>query len=206
MDLLPQDPRASRLTAIGLLVAVVGLVYLVFFHFTFVQPWLAAGDRIQELEQQLARYRSVAAQRAELERQLEKVRTFQKTNDYFLTGASANLAGAQLSRRLKQIIASRTPSGSQCRVTTTTALPNREPERFVRVSVGVHMRCELEGLRKVLYALESGSPFVFLDNVMLSQQCTYQRGGGCRERYMMADFNMYGYLRKRGGTDSGVSL
>lgn len=196
MDLLPQGRNQNRLTALGLLVAVAGLVYLVLFHFTFVRPYAEAGERISQLETQLARYRSVSAQRDELTRQLQKVSAFQQNNDYFLSGSSVELAAAALAERLKQIVAANAGAANSCQVIATRTEATREPERFQRVSVNVRMRCDIEQFRTVLYELESGSPFVFINNVTIWQQCVRARGGGCQDRFLDVSFDMYGYLNQ----------
>lgn len=199
MELLPQGRNANRFTAIGLLLAAVAVVYLVFFHFTFVQPWVQAGDRLEKLEKQLANFLAVSAQRDELKKQLAKVRRFQTNNDYFLQEDTVSLAGAALASRLKQIVEHNKSSAESCRVITTRTQDARDPERFKRVIVQVRMHCDIDDLQKVLYELESGSPLVFLDNVSVYQNQVRARGGGFRDLFLDVRFDMYGYIRKPGG-------
>lgn len=201
MDLLPRADR-GRWVALGLLLAAVGLVYLVGFHW-FVLSHAAYNDRIETLQEQLTRYRAAAAQRPELERQLERVRRYQQTNDYFLREATQGQAAAQLTNRLKQVVAANARTEDSCQVLSTQPQPVRDPEQFERVTVEVRLRCDIDDLVPILHELESGVPMVFLDDVSIYQQRIRARGGGFRDVFLDVRFKMYGYLRDgSGGRDT----
>lgn len=197
MDLLPQADR-GRWVALGLLVAVLGLVYLAAFHW-FVLAHVGYNERIAELQDQLTRFRAAAAQRPELEQQLERVRRYQRTNDYFLREASQGQAAAQLTNRLKQVVASNARTDNSCQVLSTQPQPVREPEQFERVTLEVRLRCDIDDLMLVLHELENGVPLVFIDDVSIYQQRIRARGGGYRDVFLDVRFKMYGYLRNGTG-------
>jgi len=196
MQLLPEADR-GRWVALGLLVAAAGLVYLVFFHW-FVMAHVDDNERIETLKGQLTRFRAAAAQRPELEQQLEKVRRYQRTNDYFLSEADQNLAAAQLTARLKQLVASNSRTENSCQVISQQHKPPREPEQFERVTVEVRLRCDIDDLMAVLYDLESGVPLIFIDDVTIYQQRIRSRSGGYQDVNLDVRFDMYGYLRSPG--------
>lgn len=197
MDLLPQADR-GRWVALGLLVAALGLVYLVAFHW-FVLAHFDYSERIGSLQEQLARYRSAAAQRPELERQLERVRRYQQTNDYFLREATQGQAAAQLTNRLKQVVSANARTDNSCQVLSTQPQPVRDPEQFERVTLEVRLRCDIDDLMPILHEMENGVPLVFIDDVSIYQQRIRARTGGYRDVFLDVRFKMYGYLRSPTG-------
>lgn len=197
MDLLPRADR-GRWVALGLLVAALGLVYLVAFHW-FVLAHAGYNDRLETLRDQLTRYRSAAAQRPELEQQLQRVQRYQQTNDYFLRQTTQGQAAAQLTNRLKQVVSSNARTDDSCQVLSTQPQPVREPEQFERVTVEVRLRCDIDDLAAVLHEVENGVPLVFMDDVSIYQQRIRARGGGYRDVFLDVRFKMYGYLRSDPG-------
>lgn len=197
MDLLPRADR-GRWVALGLLVAALGIVYLVFFHW-FVLAHADYNDRLGTLRDQLTRFRSAAAQRPEIEQQLERVRRYQQTNDYFLREATQGQAAAQLTNRLKQVVSASSRTENSCQVLSTQPQPVRDPEQFERVTLEVRLRCDIDDLMPVLHELENGVPLVFIDDVSIYQQRIRARGGGFRDVFLDVRFKMYGYLKSSDG-------
>lgn len=194
MDLLPQADRGPWV-ALGLLIALLGIVYLLFFHLPFVAVHMDHNERIATLNEQLNRFRAAAAQRPELEEQLERVRRYQRTNDYFLSESTRGQAAAQLTNRLKQLVRANARTEDSCQVLSTQPQQSREQEQFERVTVETRLRCDIEDLLPVLYELENGVPLVFLDDVTMNQQRIRARGGGYRDVFLDVRFRMYGYIR-----------
>lgn len=196
MQLLPEADRGPWV-ALGLLVAALGLVYLVCFHW-FVLAHASLDERITTLEEQLTRFQIAIMQRPEIERQLEQVRRYQQTNDYFLREADQNRAAAQLTNRLKQVVAANARTQDSCQVLSQQHKPPREPEEFERVPVEARLRCDIDDLLPILHELESGVPLIFVDDVSIYQQRVRARGGGYRDTFLDVRFSMYGYLRNSG--------
>lgn len=194
MDLLPQADRGPWV-ALGLLIALLGIIYLLFFHLPFVAVHMEHNERIATLNEQLNRFRAAAAQRPELEEQLDRVRRYQRTNDYFLSETTRGQAAAQLTNRLKQVVSANARTENSCQVLSTQPQSTREPEQFERVTVEVRLRCDIEDLLPILHDLENGVPLVFMDEVTIYQQRVRARGGGYRDVYLDVRFKMYGYLR-----------
>ena len=59
------------------------------------------------------------------------------------------------------------------------------------------MRCEVEDLSEVLYELESGSPYLFVDNLTIFRQVTRRRVGRelVEEKMLDVRFDLSGYMR-----------
>jgi general secretion pathway protein M len=75
----------------------------------------------------------------------------------------------------------------------------RVEERFQKVTVNVRMRCGIEDLKKVLYALETGVPMIIADEVTVIKPRSRRRTTAEQaEAGTLLDirFNMSGYLRE----------
>jgi general secretion pathway protein M len=71
-------------------------------------------------------------------------------------------------------------------------------ERFQKVTVNVRMRCGIEDLKKVLYALETGVPMIIADEVTVIKPRSRRRPTDQQQEagtLLDIRFNMSGYLR-----------
>jgi general secretion pathway protein M len=196
---LVTQPGNSRLTAILVLVIVLLVVYLTCFHW-FILRHLDYSAEIDELSGQLGRYQRVAAQRAEYETLLQGLQDRRSDENLFLEGGDFNEAAAGMSERLSQMIGIQ--AEDSCQIVSRQPVRPRVQERFQRVTVNVRMRCGIEDLKKVLYALETGVPMVIADEVTIIKPRSRSR----RSRNQAPEtgqpldirFNMSGYLRVSG--------
>jgi general secretion pathway protein M len=199
--LLP-DRENNRPLAIGLLLIVAILVYLVGFHW-FVARHGELGAEITRLESQVARFKAAAARRPELEARLDELRVERLDSALFLGQSNFNTAAATMVRQLRETIASVAEDEALCTVLSTQNRPDSDPERFEQVTVNVRMNCPLPDLVRILYQLENSVPLIFVDNLMVNQRLTADRRGrrGGVEAYGQLDvrFDMYGFLPERSG-------
>jgi general secretion pathway protein M len=201
MQLLP-DRENNRPLAIGLLLIVALVVYLVGFHW-FVVRHGELGEEIGRLESQAARFKAAVARRPELEGRLEELRVDRLDSALFLSQSNFNTAAAALVRQLRDTISSVADQDDLCTVVSTQNRPDSDPERFEQVTVNVRMNCPLPDLVRILYQLENSVPLIFVDNLMVNQRLTADRRGrrGGVEAYGQLDvrFDMYGFLPERSG-------
>jgi len=190
------QPANSRLTAILILVIVLLLIYLGCFHW-FILRHLEYSAEIGELSEQLGRYQRVAAQRGDYETLLQGLENRKSDENLFLEGNDFNEAAAGMSERLSQTIS--VQAEDSCQIVSRQPVRPRVQERFEKVTVNVRMRCGIEDLKKVLYALESGVPMVIADEVTVIKPRSRRRRSADREpeagQLLDIRFNMSGYLR-----------
>jgi general secretion pathway protein M len=198
MRLLP-EARNSRFLAIVLLLIVVLAVYVAGVHWWFVAPHLEIAEQMRDMREQQQRFREMAGQRGEIEKRLAEVRAFEQGNQSFLTDADANSAFSDLTQRLKQAITSRVKDENRCSIVSNSNYKGGEEETYQRVTIQVRMRCDLEPLAAILYDLENGNPYLFVDQMMISRQMPGYVAPGAKAPAMALDirFNLYGYLRKQ---------
>ena len=197
MKLLP-DARHGRPLAVLLLLIALLLAYVLFAHFWFVSPLLASRTELIELRDEEARYRATAQQRKAVEERLAEVRAFEAGNPGFLTEANFDLAASALIQRLQEQV-NQLGAGERCLVVSRTPFRNRSEEPFERVTVKVRMRCEMEHFVSVLHGLESGSPQLFVSELGITSRRGIAPPGQAPVGYLDVAFDIYGYLRNKGG-------
>ena len=191
---LVAQPGNNRLAAILILVIVLLLVYLGCFHW-FILRHLEYGAEIGDLSEQLGRYQRVAAQRSDYETLLQGLQARKSDENLFLEGNDFNEAAAGMSERLSQMIS--VQAEDSCQIVSRQPVRPRVQERFERVTVNVRMRCGIEDLKKVLYALETGVPMVVADEVTVIKPRSRRSRNREPEAGQLLDirFNLSGYLR-----------
>jgi general secretion pathway protein M len=191
---LVADQGSNRRAAILLFVITVILVYLLCFHW-FIVRHRDYGTEISDLSVQLGRYQRVAAQKTQYESSLQDLENRQSDESLFLGGGDFNEAAAEMSERLGQMI--NTQAEDTCQIVSRQPVRPRVQERFQKVTVNVRMRCGIEDLKKVLYALETSVPIVIADEVTVIKPRTRRRAKNqANQARTTLDirFNMSGYL------------
>jgi general secretion pathway protein M len=194
----------DRVVAVGLLLVGAALAYLLGVHWWFVAGHRALARELDDLSEQAARFRSVIAQRSEIEAGLERVRAFEAANPAFLSDPNFDQASATLITRLRQSVEAHAGRSAQgCQVLSNQPLRPREAEPFLRVTLSVRLRCGPEALIAVLHDLEGGVPTLFVDELtVLTRRFgapgMRQNFPGAPQDYTDVSFSLYGYLRQEG--------
>lgn len=195
-QLLPDKERQRPLAYLLL------VIVLILFYYTFVQPplstYLSLGDQMESSRSTEGRYRQRIAERPLLEERIAEARNLTSQSDLFLEQTNANLAASELTTRLKDVIRTSADKPEDCQVLSQQNLrPDNSNQRFEQVAIKVRMRCEVADLAKVLYELENGTPYLFIDNVTVYRQVTRRRRGRelVSEKMLDVRFDLSGYLR-----------
>ena len=192
-----QTAERDRWLALGLLLAVVALCYMLIVHPLFTVPMRAADARIAELQVRDARARGLLQQRGAIEQKLTQLGSGGGTTG-FLAEPTAELATAALIQQLERVVGEASPGNRGC------AIVNRAPQdagqqagRYRRVTVQVRLRCGNAETLAVLHALESARPYLFVDTVNIAAQRYFAIPGNNlpQEGGLDVAFDLYGYLR-----------
>jgi general secretion pathway protein M len=191
----------DRWLALGLLLAALALAYLVLVHPWWTRPMQQVEARIDALQQRELRIRAQLQQAPEVERRLAQVLLAQRAHPGFLTEPTPELATAGLVQRLETVVAQASPGNRSCAITNRAPLNEARPERYPKVTVQVRLRCGSVELGVVLYALENGSPRVFVDNLNVLAQRAYFPAGpdGAQSGGLDVSFDLHGYLASAAG-------
>ena len=187
MNAVSMNPQRSRRLALLLLVAalllvagpIAGAVWYVNHYYDL---------KLAEKQDRIERFQRIASTRAAVSRQLDAMRA-KETRKFFLrTGATA-LSAAEAQEAVRSIIES---GGGK--LITMQAPSSREEGRYRQITVAVQLTATVQSLRRVLHALESNMPYLFVDNVTIRSQVTGQhRSGPGQEPEMFVSFDVSGY-------------
>jgi general secretion pathway protein M len=183
----PMNPQQSRRLAITLLVlAVAVVVAAVGMPVWMLHRYYDASltDTVDKLD----RYKRVAAMRPEVTKQLEALRN-KDTRRFFLRSGAAALSAAEAQEAVRTLV-----EGSGARLISLQAPAAKDEGRYRQVTVNVQMTANIFALRKILHALESHTPYLFVDNLLVRSQVpgNFKPGPG-GEPEMFVQFDVYGY-------------
>ena len=187
-----------RLLALALLLLVATVIYAV------IGPGLIGRYRyyqhsVAQHQQQLAQLQRVAATQETLQQRIVAIQKDPGIAAQYLAQTNPALAAAELQQRLKTVV-----DATGGTLQSTQALPPVEEASVTKVTVSALFSGDTSGLQQVLYALESQTPLLFVDNLEVSARITRPRlASGRYANYtriqLSAQFEVSGYLRKVGG-------
>jgi general secretion pathway protein M len=182
-----------RILAVALLLVAV-LVALELVVAPVWRTYFGNRQSIGQYRDDIERFSRLATQAEGLEEALGKLQQSDTLSRFVLDEESETRAAAALQERLKQVV-----TGSGGSLTSTQVLPAEQREGFNRITVNVRMAVSTEALQGVLYELESGLPYLMVDQVLILSR-------GRRNRRRVAPvtdvldvrFNLTGYMREDG--------
>ncbi len=182
----------SRVLALAVLVAGIALVGAVLVY-PLVAYYARAADNVDARRHELARYESLAARLPALRERLAEVHSDRPSSVYYVAGATAALASADMQRQLKQL-AQR--SGGE--VISSQILPAEDDAGQPRAGLRAHIKMDPPSLVRVLHAIESGQPMYFVDNLLIDMRPARSRSGGkiIEATELDVKFDVYGYLAR----------
>lgn len=190
-----QPTRRDRWLALGLLLAVIAVAYLVLVHPWLTRPLLAINADIAAVQERQQRVDAQLAQRGQIATQLREVQAAHEGRPGFLREATAESAAAALSSRLQDAVASASPGNRSCTISNRTPLPDANREAaFPRVALQVRLRCGVPEMAAVLHTLETGSPRLFVENLNLLAQ-RFQQSPSETGTGLDVSFELVGHLR-----------
>ncbi len=192
-------PADQRPLALGLLLVVIIVIYFLGVHWWFVAPQIDIGNQMDDLREQQQRFATIVAEKPDIQKRIDAVRKYEKNNQAFLPQNDAAAASASLIQRVTDVIKKRDPDGGRCSAQQSTPLRNQgKDEPYESVSVRIRMTCDMETATGVLYDLEQGKPFLFVDELMIYQRANFYRQQKQTSK-LEVQFTLTGYLRRPGG-------
>jgi len=193
--------RLSRVQSRALAVALLALVVVLVAQAAVLPAWRAYQRNEAAIEQHrehIARFRRAAADVDQLQARLEALQSQRQSARYTLSGESPTLAAAALQERVKAVV-----EGRGGELISTRVLPAQNEGGFSRVTVNVRMAVTVEVLQQVLYELESGTPYLMLDNIMvLSRGALARRQSDSAQDDLDVRFDLSGFMRAAGNGDA----
>jgi general secretion pathway protein M len=147
-------------------------------------PWLdkvgALEQEIQAQDERISHYYRLIQTLPLLQTELDRVRSNKDIENYYFEAKTPALAGAEVQRRVQQMVES---AGGQ--VTSTQVLPSPADEQLPKVRVRTQIKGNTDALLDVLYQIEQARPFLFVDQLSVRappQRRTTRRNPRIRRR------------------------
>ncbi|RZA17262.1 MAG: general secretion pathway protein GspM [Lysobacteraceae bacterium] len=195
----------DRWLALALLLAVLGLLYLVLVHPVFTVPLRQADARIADLQDRDARLRGLLGQRRQVEQRIAELEA-RGGSGGFLAEPTVELATASLVQQLERVVVEASPGNRGCAIVNRAPLAAEPvPGRYRRVTVQVRLRCGNAETLAVLHQLEAARPYLFVDALAIAAQRYFAVPGSPQpqEGGLDVSFDLHGYLRPTAGGDRG---
>lgn len=187
-------PWASRAAALALLAALIGVVFL-FLVAPLIAAYRDTDEAIAHTGEQLARYEGISKSYPALKSQLDKLARRQTASGVYLPGNTDALAAAGLQEGVSATIER---NGGKLR--SIQILPVTTDGEFKRVSVRVQLTATLGSFAKILYSLEAGKPWKFIDNLDIKNRRARRTATDKnQDPELVIRFDLYGYLRPEVG-------
>jgi general secretion pathway protein M len=191
--MLRRGSLLSRMLAMGLLGGVLlagyGLVLA-----PVIVAYQEVGQEIEESQLLLQRYRSLAGQRPELSARLADLERQAAKVGGYLKGPSDALAAAELQDYARAVIEGAGGSLRSTQILPVSAADSKVPVR--RATLRIQLGIDIKGLQKVLYQLETGQPYLFVDQLTVRQLRMRRRSKEPEQEPVLdVSFEVFGYVR-----------
>lgn len=186
-ELGPQQKRAAALAILVLLVALacaaVALpVWLLNRHY---------DGALEDATSRLERYSKIVGMRDALQKQAVEVKALEAKR-HFLKSASPALAAAELQEQAQAIFIA-----TGAKVNSIQVLPHKDDGLYRQVTVQVQLLAPLTATKRMLHALESAHPYLFLDNFSIrAPNMQVNRPEQPNESDLTVQFDLTGYALK----------
>jgi len=147
-----------RALAVALLLAVAAVIATGIVLPAIAQFEALAGS-VAESEAALQRFTAVGSRLPRLEAEDAALKRAFATQGGFLRATNDSLIAAELQDRIKRVVEQ---NGAQLR--STQILPAREENGFRKVTARVDIVGNSDAIERIWYAMETGAPFLFIDN------------------------------------------
>lgn len=159
---LTLQARHGKFLAVALLLLAAILAYLL-----LVSPWMmyaeALDRRMEQASFQLARLERMAAKRPVFEDAIARFEATSERNRFYLKQSSPALALAELEQHLEQLL-----RGKEAQIVSTQGVPQGQGAGAETIVLKVRMRADLVTLVNLFYQLETGSPMLFIEKIMIT--------------------------------------
>jgi general secretion pathway protein M len=183
-------PRASRALALGILAALLLLVFLGFVS-PLLDSYRQASSSVEQYRAALEHTRHAGSDLAGLRAELARLKERQASTVGFMQSSNPSLAAAELQNRIKSSV-----EAAHGELRSTQILPARDEGVFRRISIRGQIAVNTAALQRVFYDLESASPFLFLDNVEIRSRPARRSSAPEDDPILEVRFDLYGYLRR----------
>lgn len=151
--------RSAAALSIGILVAAVAIMIT-----AAVLPYVQLGEvegTLERNQHELLGLRNQISQEGELRKEnMSLAAVDESASRLLLEGETIGIAGANLQKLLSGLVAEHGGAASSIQI-----LPPKDDGNLVRISMSLSISVNIDGLRDILHALETGAPLLFIDDL-----------------------------------------
>ncbi len=181
----------GRLAALALLAMTGAAVYLMAVA-PLIDSYRRNGEAIVETRDLLARFERQAAARSRLEERLAALQELVARQGHYLDGTTYAVAAASLQDNVKAIV--ETQGGE---IQSIQTMPSQANDDSGRVAIRVQSLMVVDSLLFTVHRLESGAPYLFIDNLEMQGRLSRRARLGedpDEETELLVWFDLYGFL------------
>lgn len=184
---LTLTPLQSRALAVALLLALLALIAVLIYL-----PWQKAhrhyDTAIEDLLDRTARYQRIAAQRQTIEANIARIKR-QDGSRHYLKASAPALAAAEVQQIAQAIIES-----NELKLESTQIAAHKDDDLRRKIVVSFQLRGPLPAVQKTLYELETATPYLFVDKLLLRSSVGRDfRSAPGAEPDVLVQFDLYAF-------------
>jgi len=154
-----QSRRAAIALLFGAAIAILAVIVVPFYMLNRYYD-----NALADYSGKLDRFRRIAGSRTAATQQLDAIRAIEPRKGFLRSGAPA-LSAAEAQEALRTII-----EANGGRLITMQAPVSKEEGRYRQLTVNVQLTGTIFALRKILHAVETNQPALFVDNLQVRSQ------------------------------------
>ncbi|MDY0330451.1 MAG: type II secretion system protein GspM [Thiomonas sp.] len=191
LTLTPMTPGQSRALAVLLLLAVLCAVAA-----AIAIPALQLNARYQSAIDQrvdrLTREQRIISMAPKLQQQMLELQRLNPSR-FYLRNPNPVLAAAEIQENAKRLI-----DANGGKLLSMNILPPKDEDPLTRVGINVQLTGGLDGVEKLLYQLETATPYLFINNLSIRAINAYlPRNSAVPPLQLQVQFDLTGYVRKK---------
>lgn len=191
---MPLRAVERRVLALFLAALVLVLGYFVLLHWWFVAPQMDMDAQIRQLRAAEHRYAAVIGEKRELRQRLARLRRGQDNGGALLPESDPSTAAADLMQHVVDVAARHQAQGP-CTVIQKMPVQGADKQGpYRKVSVNINLNCGTRPLAAVLYDLEQGTPYLFVDSFSAYRNPVPAANGIMQP--LQVQLTLSGYLRQ----------
>lgn len=139
------------------------------------------------------RFQRIASTRSEVVKRLDAMRA-KEPRKFFLRSGAPALSAAEAQEAVRSIV-----EANGGKLITMQAPSSREDGRHRQITVNVQLTANIQALRRILHAIETTTPYLFIENLTIRSQVTGQhRPAPGQEPEVFVHFDVNGYTPAAG--------
>ena len=162
-------PWIGRLAAVLLLLLAIGAAYA-FVAEPILIGYSETDQKIEEVRKQLSHFQRLAVMRPALVKLMEQSAVEQTSASYYLSGGTDALAAVGLQDRVNALV-----DGKEGSLQSIQPMAGVDEQGFRRITLRIQMTATIGALFETLYALEAGTPVLFVENLEIQSRAVRRR-------------------------------